>query len=388
MELLFVHQFQRKCKEAGWERSAHDSRVLNDALNRPRGLQIPEGRYYLGDAGYGVRKGVISPHCSVRYHLNEFSDNPPRNGKELFNLRHSSLCTTIECCFGILKKRFRVLDAEPFCKLAMGVKKDTQKEKDVKNFRTLKGNWNTITELRQKSGFGWNDDLKMITYDRNVYDEAARPSHANFLNKKIEMYDELALVVGKDMVTGSFSKGVTDVDVKGVNDVDESASNTIDLDNDLEEMGKIASAIQEASLHCTNFFSNLYEEVMKIKGFEESMLASAFDHLNENEILARCQFMIFYFKYREIQGENRESNTMIVIEVRLPCLRHRLKSTSRGFPNSLVDNLLTSEDQTVTNLPFDEDQIFSNLPFDEDQIFTNLPFDEDQTFTNLPFGEE
>uniref|UniRef100_A0A2N9I3Z0 Myb/SANT-like domain-containing protein n=1 Tax=Fagus sylvatica TaxID=28930 RepID=A0A2N9I3Z0_FAGSY len=432
MELLFVHQFQRKCKEAGWEGSAHDSRILNDALNRPRGLQIPEGRYYLGDAGYGVRKGVISPYRSVRYHLNEFSDNPPRNGKELFNLRHSSLRTTIERCFGILKKRFRVLDAEPFWSFptqvdvvlacciihnhiigvdpldsivndvaldtqfengTMGVKKDTQKEKDVKNFRwstpmenllleiladealqgnkpsnifkpssyrkvveainekfgvdcsqkhvenrfrTLKGNWNTITELRQKSGFGWDDDLKMITCDRNVYDEAvaARPSHEKFLNKKIEMYDELALVVGKDMATGSFSKGVTDIDRKGVNDVDMSASNTIDLDNDLEEvslkkqadsstqtrshrkrshasmlddtifkdlssqMGKIASAIQEASLHRTNFFSNLYEEVMKIEGFEESMLASAFDHLNENEVLARS-FMLKSDKLRK-----------------------------------------------------------------------------------------
>ena len=55
--------------------------------------------------------------------------------------------------------------------------------------------------------------------------------HANFLNKKIEMYDkkiemydELALVVGKDMATGSFSKGVTNVD--------RCASNTIDLDNE------------------------------------------------------------------------------------------------------------------------------------------------------------
>uniref|UniRef100_A0A2N9H7B8 Integrase catalytic domain-containing protein n=1 Tax=Fagus sylvatica TaxID=28930 RepID=A0A2N9H7B8_FAGSY len=203
----------------------------------------------------------------------------------------------------------------------MGVKKDTQKEKDVKNFRwsqpmenllleilaeealqgnkpsnifkpssyrkvveainekfgvgcsqknmenrfrTLKGNWNTITKLCQKSDTS---------------------QHANFLNKKIEMYDkkiemydELALVVGIDMATGSFSKGVTNVD--------RSASNTIDLDNDLEEMGKIASAIQEASSHRINFFSNLYEEVMKIEGFEESMLASAFDHLNENEVLA------------------------------------------------------------------------------------------------------
>ena len=28
---------------AGWEGSAHDSRVLNDALSMPRGLKIPKG---------------------------------------------------------------------------------------------------------------------------------------------------------------------------------------------------------------------------------------------------------------------------------------------------------------------------------------------------------
>ena len=72
------------------------------------------GKYYLGDTGYGVRKGIISPYRGVRYHLKEFSDNPPRNDKELFNLRHSSLRTSIGRCFRVLKKRLHVLDAEPF----------------------------------------------------------------------------------------------------------------------------------------------------------------------------------------------------------------------------------------------------------------------------------
>ena len=43
-----------------------------------------------------------------------FSDHPPENAKELFNLRHSSLRTTTEREFGVIKKHFRVLDAEPF----------------------------------------------------------------------------------------------------------------------------------------------------------------------------------------------------------------------------------------------------------------------------------
>jgi hypothetical protein len=37
---------------------------------------------------------------------------------------------------------------------------------------------------------------------------------------------------------------------------------------------------------------------MKIEGFEESMLASAFDHLNENEVLA-MSFMLKSDKLRK-----------------------------------------------------------------------------------------
>ena len=72
------------------------------------------GKYYLGDARYGNKNGILSPYQSVRYRLKEFSDRSPKNERELFNLRHSSLRTTIERGFGVLKKHFRVLDEEPF----------------------------------------------------------------------------------------------------------------------------------------------------------------------------------------------------------------------------------------------------------------------------------
>ena len=58
----------------------------------------------------------------MRYHLKEFSNRPPKNEQELFNLRHSSLRTTIEREFGMLKKRFQVLDAEPFWSFETQVK--------------------------------------------------------------------------------------------------------------------------------------------------------------------------------------------------------------------------------------------------------------------------
>ena len=64
------------------------------------------GKYYLSNARYGNKNEILSPYRSVQYHLKEFSDCPPKNESELFNLRHSSLRTTIEQGFGLLKKNF------------------------------------------------------------------------------------------------------------------------------------------------------------------------------------------------------------------------------------------------------------------------------------------
>jgi hypothetical protein len=80
---------------AGWEGSAHDACILNDILNIPDGIHLPEGKFYRRDAGYTYRPGILLPFRKTRYHLNEFySRNIPQNTKEMFNLRHSSLRVT------------------------------------------------------------------------------------------------------------------------------------------------------------------------------------------------------------------------------------------------------------------------------------------------------
>ena len=53
----------------GWKGSAHDGRVLSDA--KTKGFEDPEGKYYLADAGYTLRKGCLTPYHGVRYHLRE-----------------------------------------------------------------------------------------------------------------------------------------------------------------------------------------------------------------------------------------------------------------------------------------------------------------------------
>jgi hypothetical protein len=97
----------------GWEGSAHDTRVLQDALGAD--LKPDEGKYYLVDAGYGMRKGFLAPYRGVRYHLKEQyqSQQKPENKEELFNLRHAQLRNVVERIFGILKRRFRILRSPP-----------------------------------------------------------------------------------------------------------------------------------------------------------------------------------------------------------------------------------------------------------------------------------
>ncbi|XP_057773452.1 uncharacterized protein LOC130992735 [Salvia miltiorrhiza] len=95
----------------GWEGSAADSRILRDAINRPHGLRVPKGNYYLCDNGYANSDGFLTPFKGVRYHLKEWGPNNarPQNKEELFNLRHSKARNAIERAFGILKMRWGIL---------------------------------------------------------------------------------------------------------------------------------------------------------------------------------------------------------------------------------------------------------------------------------------
>ncbi|PPD92929.1 hypothetical protein GOBAR_DD10135 [Gossypium barbadense] len=365
---------------AGWEGSAHDSRILSDALSRPRGLRIPE----------------------------EFGAEGPENAKELFNLRHSSLRITVESVFGILKKRFRVLDAEPFwnfqtqvdivlacciihnhimgvdpsdllnqglyevsesdsiiqtltereerqevrewstkrdeiaqtmwadymarnIRMGKGNKEGTSKQfrwtkpmehvfleilaeearkgnkpsntfksvsinrvvdaiserfqvqcdaKHVENhLRTVKNQWQIICKIRGESGFGWDDNMKMITCDRATYDATvmAHKKYELFLNKNIDHYDEMALVVGKNMATGSFARTFADIDLDDGNE----DSMPVDCDNEEAE--------------------ELYEQVMSMEEeeFDDDFLCSVFDYLVSRESKAKA-FLVKSKKHRKI----------------------------------------------------------------------------------------
>jgi len=66
MNMLFTYVLP------GWEGSAADSRIFDDA--RAINFAIPEGRYYLADAGYANCDALLVPYRGVRYHLKEWGN--------------------------------------------------------------------------------------------------------------------------------------------------------------------------------------------------------------------------------------------------------------------------------------------------------------------------
>jgi hypothetical protein len=96
----------------GYEGSAADGTVFEEAFDW--GFEVPQGKYYLGDAGYALSSKLLVPFGGVRYHLREqqvLAKLQPANAEELFNLRHSQMRNAIERIFGVLKQRFRILAA-------------------------------------------------------------------------------------------------------------------------------------------------------------------------------------------------------------------------------------------------------------------------------------
>jgi hypothetical protein len=167
-----------------------------------------------------------------------------------------------------------------------------------------------------------------------IFYEQAHPNHDKYLNKKLDMYEAMTIVVGKDMATGNYAKSYADInleeniEVQSISNENEgeyeetlkgketSSSNTQKRqhkkryrtyeDDSVEKLSKkigdVAFAIQSLSKNQLDV-NELYTEVMKVEGFEEIALGDAFDHLVQNEMLAKA-FMAKNANLRKIWVHN------------------------------------------------------------------------------------
>jgi hypothetical protein len=174
-------------------------------------------------------------------------------------------------------------------------------------------------------------ELKIVY--SNIY-EQTHPNHDKYVNKKLDMYEAMTIVVGKNMATKNYAKSYADINLeentevqsisienegkyeetsKGKETSSSSAQkrqhkkrNRMYEDDSVEKLSKkirdVALAIQSLSKNQLDV-NELYTEVMKIEGFEEIALGDAFDHLVQNEMLAKA-FMEKNVNLRKIWVQN------------------------------------------------------------------------------------
>lgn len=120
-----------------------------------------------------------------------------------------------------------------------GIKVKPHIESAMKRLRTLYG---IFYDMQNQSGFGWDDEKKMIKVDSdNVWNEyiKSHPNATSYRNTSIPLFDKLALAFGKDRATGKGA--VTPADVVEELDKEEEEQND---DNDVVDLTQSASVNQ------------------------------------------------------------------------------------------------------------------------------------------------
>ncbi|KAM3319888.1 hypothetical protein P3S67_007088 [Capsicum chacoense] len=165
------------------------------------------------------------------------------------------------------------------------------------HLKTIRNTCITIQTLLNKSGLRWDDNLKMITASPKVYAVhiQAHPNHDKFINKKIEIFDEMPLVCGNDWARGDCAKSFEDIDFDSFFEKDNDndlKGPSIEKDMQATEASQIkASRKRKRSFDIRLDVIKLYEEVMEMKGYNEGFLGDAFDYLVQRDTLAKA-FMI------------------------------------------------------------------------------------------------
>ncbi|KAM3200073.1 hypothetical protein P3L10_032434 [Capsicum annuum] len=132
------------------------------------------------------------------------------------------------------------------------------------HLKTIRNTWITIQTLLNKSGLGWDDNLKIITKDND--NDLEGPS----IEKDVQVTETSQIKASrKRKCSFEVQDVISDISIK---------------------FGEVATAIDrmiDSHLDVTKF----YEKVMAIEGYNEEFLGDAFDYLVQSDTLAKT-FMV------------------------------------------------------------------------------------------------
>ncbi|KAA8544664.1 hypothetical protein F0562_019489 [Nyssa sinensis] len=263
----------------GWEGTAVDSRIIKNALTRDDNLKIPNGKYYLVDAGYMLRSGLIAPYRGVRYHLKEYTKHRPENPRELFNLRHASLRNAIERAFGVLKKQFPIIGSttEPTYSVEtqseiilaccilhnylMGVDPDegiiNEVDQELLNQPPDEEEVHASMEVDEDATRGEyiRDSIAISMWNDYVVDQMQNPMLKNRRTTPIKHYDKLSEMFAKDRATGAGAETAKEKRRRWVSSTSE---------DPLESIHNIDQLVSQNEVTLENFICDLDDDMENI----------------------------------------------------------------------------------------------------------------------------
>ncbi|XP_077239294.1 uncharacterized protein LOC143880298 isoform X2 [Tasmannia lanceolata] len=196
--------------------------------------------------------------------------------------------------------------------------------------RTIKKQYQILKAMVNNNGFTWDPVMKIITAEEQVWKEylEAHPDAEPYKGKRVELYEEMCVVVGNDQPNGSMAKAVIELDSKDpIEDTPNFFKPPIELDGEealegiessskskrgatsstasqgkqkkprttddmVEMMALIVSnmeKIAKAMIPNSDYeaASDLYMQVRKLEGYSDEDIDDIFDILNGDDKLAR-----------------------------------------------------------------------------------------------------
>lgn len=167
-------------------------------------------------------------------------------------------------------------------------------------FKTTRKRYGYIAKLRERSGWAWDETMKMIKVDKveamNFIEENSYAK--DLLNVPVPQYEEMMLVCGEDHATGCYGKSFDDIEE--ISESRESETPSVSnssmkrsgrekrkhwgeealsrIDGLTEQVSRLSESVANVD---QEFCDRVFYEVMKLTEFEEHLLIKAFDYLTE-----------------------------------------------------------------------------------------------------------
>ncbi|XP_063937062.1 uncharacterized protein LOC135147719 [Daucus carota subsp. sativus] len=146
--------------------------------------------------------------------------------------------------------------------------------------KTLVSKFRAIAQMLSTSGFMWDDDKKMISVDRSVYDEYCKTHTTckNLYGVAFPHFHELMTIYGKDYATGKPAEGFVDA----VNNMEKTAPVQVTLDSSDEEIDISGNVTQTDESEAPPSKKSKVEKTSNKKGGKKVRLLQFLKFLTHN----------------------------------------------------------------------------------------------------------